>query len=184
MSRARRSRANGFTLIEVMAAVAVLGVFGTVLAQQAIQGMHYEGDARRRMHASLLADDALWQVEAGLKLGAPPQPKREERATEDGFRVQTEVQPLDPAQLGLGPPSAPSGQQSADAAAALPVPLFYVSIRVAWQEGLVEQSVTRTTFAYDGRAVAQALGAAQDQQPTDQQPADQQPAQPEEEEPQ
>jgi prepilin-type N-terminal cleavage/methylation domain-containing protein len=171
MRRARPAARAGFTLIEVMAAVAVLGLFGTVLAQQAIQGMHYEGDARRRLQASLLADRALWQVEAGLKLGTPPQPKQEETETEEGFRVLLDVQPLDLAQLGLAPkPDAPGAQRDAPPgappggdAAALPLPIFQVFVRVAWTEGLVEQTVTRTTFAFDGTAVGQALGAAQEQ---------------------
>jgi hypothetical protein len=35
-----------------------------------------------------------------------------------------------------------------------------VSVVVAWTEGLVEQTVTRTTFAYDASAAAQVLEAA------------------------
>jgi prepilin-type N-terminal cleavage/methylation domain-containing protein len=164
--RSSRRRTSGFTLLEVMAAVALLGLFGAVLAQQAIEGMGYEGDASRRMRASFLADRALWQVEAGLKLGAPPQPKQEEEETEDGYRVRVEVQPLDVTQLGLAPPADASGEtENPPDAAALPLPLFTVLVRVAWIEGLVEQAVTRTTFAFDGTAVAQALGAEAGQQP-------------------
>jgi prepilin-type N-terminal cleavage/methylation domain-containing protein len=164
--RSSSRRAAGFTLLEVMAAVAVLGLFGAILAQQAIEGMGYEGDASRRMHASFLADRALWQVEAGLKLGTPPQAKQEETETEDGYRVRVEVQPLDVAQLGLAPPADASAEARSPAPdpAALPLPLFTVLVRVAWTEGLVEQAVTRTTFAFDGTAVAQALGAEQQQQ--------------------
>jgi prepilin-type N-terminal cleavage/methylation domain-containing protein len=161
----RSRRAHGFSLIEVMAAVAVLGLFGAVLAQQAIQGMHYEGDARRRMRASLFADRALWQVEAGLKLGAPPQPKQEETETEDGFRVLVDVQPLDLAQLGLAPPADASDAPPSADPAAPPLPLFQVFVRVTWLESLVEHSVTRTTFAFDATAVAQALGGAEAEQP-------------------
>jgi hypothetical protein len=162
-----------------MAAVVVLAVFGTLLAEQAMQGMRYEGDARRRMRASLLADRALWQVEAGLKLGAPPQPKQEETQTEDGFQVRVDIQPLDLAQLGLAPPAETPGEAASPAASAgaLPLPLYHVSVRVAWIEALVEQAVTRTTFAYDGTAVAQALGTAGEQQPEGEAP-------PPEEEPQ
>lgn len=164
MRRTRGTPGAGFTLIEVMAAVAVLGLFGAVLLQQASQGMHYEGEARRRMRASLVADRALWEVEAGLKLGAPPQPKEEETETEDGFHVRVEVQPLDPLLLGLAPPADAGGDPPSPAAAApLPLPIFQVLVRVAWLEGLAEHAVTRTTFAFDGTAVAQALGAAEEQ---------------------
>jgi prepilin-type N-terminal cleavage/methylation domain-containing protein len=180
--RSRRARGAGFTLLEVLAAVAVFAVFATLLAEQAMQGMRYEGDARRRMRASLLADRALWQVEAGLKLGAPPQPKQEVTETEDEFRVQLDIQPLDLAQLGLAPPAEAAGEARAPAAAAgaLPLPLYHVSVRVAWLDGIVEQAVTRTTFAFDGTAVAQALGSAEAEQQQEQPEA----APPGEEEPQ
>jgi type II secretory pathway component PulJ len=170
----RRPRAAGFTVLEVMAAVVILAMFGTILLQQFSQGAGYEGEAARRLRASFLADRALWQIEAGLKLGAPPQPKQERTETEDGFVVSVEVQPLELAQLGLAPPAEASVEATSQGetpnAATPPLPLFTVLVRVGWMEGLTEQSVTRTTFAFDGTAVAQALGAEQQQQGQQEQP--------------
>jgi prepilin-type N-terminal cleavage/methylation domain-containing protein len=165
------SRRRGFTLLEVLVAVALLGLVVSVLAGSAIQGMGYEGDASRRLRASLLADRALWQVEASLKLGAPPAPSHEEAVEGEEFRVTVDVQPLDLSQAGLGallaPPAeaqggAPQDPAAAAQAAAL-MPLFQVFVRVAWTEGLLEREVTRSTFAFDGTAAAQALGAAEGQ---------------------
>ena len=151
-------------------AVALLGLVVSVLAGSAIQGMSYEGDASRRTRASLLADRALWQIEAALKLGAPPQPSHEESQEGEEFRILVDVQPLDLSQGGLGALLAPApdgrgrcdaGPGPADGApAAVPMPLYQVFVRVSWIEGLRELEVTRSTFAFDGSAAAQALGAS------------------------
>jgi len=164
------SRERGFTLLEVLVAVALLGLVVSVLAGSAIEGMSYEGDAARRTRASLLADRALWQVEAALKLGAPPQPSHEESQEGEEFRISVDVQPLDLSQAGLGALLAPAPDAAggttpepapdAGTAAAL-MPLFQVFVRVSWIEGLRELEVTRSTFAFDGSAAAQALGASE-----------------------
>jgi prepilin-type N-terminal cleavage/methylation domain-containing protein len=158
------SRARGFTLLEVLVAVALLGLVVAVLARGAIQGMSYEGDAARRLRASLLADQALWEIETNLKLEVPPQPLHQE-SEDDVYRVSVDVQPLDAAQALaalLGPaegePAAPAAPPSAPAA---PLPIFHVHVRVVWTEGLLEREVTRTTFAFDGSAAAAALGVAE-----------------------
>ncbi len=96
------TRARGFTLLEVLVAVALLGLVVSVLAQSAIQGMSYEGDASRRLRASLLADRELARIEAGLKLGTPPQPGHQESQEAEEFRLSVDVQPLDLAQAGIG----------------------------------------------------------------------------------
>ena len=153
----------GFTLFEVMAAVAVLGFTVAVLARGAIQGMRYEGDASRRLTASLIADRALFEVESALQLGTLPEIGREEREEGDEFRIALEVAPLEPAALGdagllTREPASAGGAPSA-AQAAAPT-LLLVTVQVAWIEGLSEQAVTRTTFAYDASQAAAALGAA------------------------
>lgn len=165
------NRERGFTLLEVLVAVALLGLVVSVLAGSAIQGMSYEGDASRRTRASLLADRALWQIEAALKLGAPPQPSHEESQEGEEFRILVDVQPLDLSQGGLGALLAPAPEgpgaatpapapTSDGAAAPVLMPLYQVFVRVSWIEGLRELEVTRSTFAFDGSAAAQALGAS------------------------
>ena len=174
------SRERGFTLLEVLVAVALLGMVVTVLAGSAIQGMSYEGDASRRTRASLLADRALWQIEAALKLGAPPQPSHEESQEGEEFRILVDVQPLDLSQGGLGALLAPAPEEAGElrrrprsaraadgAPVAVPMPLYQVFVRVSWIEGLRELEVTRSTFAFDGSAAAQALGASAGEQKTD-----------------
>lgn len=159
-------RRRGFTLFEVMAAVAVLGFAVTMLARGAIAGMGYEGDASRRLAASLIADRALFEVESAFALGAVPEVGRQESETEDEFRLAVEVAPLDPAALGIGAlftsdPAAADPAQAPAAQGNAPT-LLLVSVRVAWTEGLAEQAVTRTTFAFDATAAAAALGSEQE----------------------
>jgi prepilin-type N-terminal cleavage/methylation domain-containing protein len=181
---------RGFTLLEVLVAVALLGIVVSVLARSAIEGMSYEGDATRRMRASLIADRVLWGVEAGLKL-APPQPTHEETVENEEFRVTLDVQPIDLGPGGLDallPAPAPAsaaarGAPEAPKAPATPLPLFRIGVRVAWDEGLLEQEVTRSSFAYDGAAAAQALGAAEQGEaaaPPAEQPAEKAAPEPEE----
>ena len=80
-----KSRA-AFTLLEVLAAAAVVGAAFTVLAQINIQGLRAEGTAMRRLEASLLADRVLSDMEAQLMMGVAPQVGRDEREME-GFWV-------------------------------------------------------------------------------------------------
>jgi prepilin-type N-terminal cleavage/methylation domain-containing protein len=170
-TRREKPARRGFTLLEVLVAVALLGVVVSVLARSAIEGMGYEGDATRRSRASLLADRALWNVEAGLEL-APPQALHQESEEAGEFRVTVDVAPLE---LGAGgiaallPPveevkgaKRPSAAEAA-AAPAVGLALFRVFVRVTWVEGLRELSVTRSSFAYDASAAAEALGAEEDE---------------------
>jgi prepilin-type N-terminal cleavage/methylation domain-containing protein len=158
--RGRARSAAGFTLLEVLAAVALLGFTVAMLARGAIQGMRYEGDASRRLAASLIADRALFEVEATLAIGALPELGHQEREENEEFRLSLDVAPLDPAALGIGPlfTGQPSEAGSPPTAVRSDVPtLLLVTVQVAWTEGLVEQAVTRTTFAYDASAAADAL---------------------------
>jgi hypothetical protein len=150
--------------------------------------MSYDGAAVRRLRASLLADQTLWQLESGLRLGAPPQPAHQESETEDEFRITLDVQPLDLAAAGLGalaaPASATGGREAPAPAAsnAALLPLFQIFVRVAWTEGLVEQEVTRSSFAFDATAAAQLLGADAGDAADEAPPAEREPAVPEGEE--
>ncbi len=167
MSEPRLAPSRGFTLLEVLVAVALLGIVVTVLARTAMEGMGYEGDGMRRTRASLLADQELWRVEAALRLGTLPEVGHQE-ADADEFHVSLDVQPLVPGAGGLGDLLAPSGEPApgaapADPATAAAIGLFQVLVRVRWIEGLAEQEVTRSTFAYDASAAAQALAESEEE---------------------
>jgi prepilin-type N-terminal cleavage/methylation domain-containing protein len=91
----RVGRRGAFTLLEVMAAVLVLGLLYAVLAEAAIRGLRSEGVSRRRVEASLIADLALADIEEQIALGKPPRSGSEEESV-DGYRVVRAVQPFDP----------------------------------------------------------------------------------------
>lgn len=97
MSR-RSRRLAAFTLLEVMAAVLVLGLLYTVLAEAAIRGLRSEGVSRRRVEASLIADRFLADLEAQVALGEIP-PSGSEEQEIDPYRVGINVQPFDPTPL-------------------------------------------------------------------------------------
>ena len=171
-SQVKRPARSGFTLLEVLVAVALLGVVVSVLARSAIEGMAYEGDAGRRTRASLLADRALFQVEASLELG-PPKALHEESQEGEEFRVTLDVQPIELGPGGLdallGAPEEKQGTGKRGGAAAkapsVGLSLYRVLVNVSWFEGLHAQSVTRSSFAYDASAAAQALGSEDEEKP-------------------
>jgi len=57
---ARRGR--GFTLLEVLAAVAILAVWFILIAGTAMQGLRAEGISRRRLEAAMIADQAMAEL--------------------------------------------------------------------------------------------------------------------------
>lgn len=162
---ARAARRRGaFTLLEVLAAVAVLGLVYTVVAGSAIRGLRASGDTRRRIEASLIADRTLARLELGLEAGSVPAVGETEEEADEGFVIHTRVSPFegplldalrpDPSPGGGAPPSllVPSGPGAAP-------PLREIHVRVSWIDNAVERSVTRTTYAFDTEAVAELLGA-------------------------
>ena len=164
MRRGPTTRRRGFTLFEVMAAVAVLGIIITVLADASVQGMMIEGDADRRLRASLTADDALHELEGLLALGQPiPLGTRESEL--DEYRIAVTASPFSPDAIGLsfsdpdagprergraGPSFFEAGPRSAPA-------LLMLEVRVSWLEGIDEVSVTRSSIGFDKAAAAPLL---------------------------
>jgi len=154
----------GFTLLEVMAAVAVLGLVYVVVARVAIQGLQTEGEASRRLRASLLADRTLSDLELELAGGAAPR-VGETEASEEEFTVVVEVSPFDVGSIlqdGAGedqrPPASTSSLELLSPSARGGVPtLLSVAARVTWIEGVSEREVTRTTFVFDAEAAAPLL---------------------------
>jgi prepilin-type N-terminal cleavage/methylation domain-containing protein len=171
-----RSR-SGFTLLEVLAAVAILAIAYGTLGASGIQGLQHEGEARRRLMASLLADSVLAEIESGIERGVAPEVGSEEQEME-GFRVVVEVEPYT---LALPEEDAAQGKRLGHArsrlggdAAATPAPigasllgvegsrgvqppLRRVSVQVVWDEGFGERVAVRTTYALDAEAAAATL---------------------------
>jgi prepilin-type N-terminal cleavage/methylation domain-containing protein len=173
---------GGFTLLEVLAAVAILGIAYIALGSSGIQALQHEGESRRRLQASLLADSELAEIETQLEAGLAPQLGKNEREAE-GFQVAVEVTPftidipeentasgqrLGKARSRLGGsdaqrlpqpvipgPSLLGGGQGAGAVS----PLRKIDVRVTWNEGFGERSVARTTFGLDREAAAPTIDA-------------------------
>jgi prepilin-type N-terminal cleavage/methylation domain-containing protein len=164
MTRRDRLRRRGFTLLEVLAAVAVLGIVYVVVARVAIQGLQVEGDASRRLRASLLADRVLNDLELAMAAGSAPPVGRTE-ADEEDFAIVVEVTPLDVASLLESARLEAAAPRVASSPLALlspstrgaAAPMLSVGVRVSWIEGVIEQEVTRTSFAFDREAVASQL---------------------------
>ena len=175
----RRRWDRAFTLLEVMAAVALLGTVYTVLGGAGIQGLQHEGESRRRIQASMVADMLLAELEAGADAGQVPPPGKEERQ-QDEFTVQIEVAPLDlivPDDPNPLPQPAVGGTQTSglngnpsslpkELASSLlhgegnsPSPLRRITVRVGWNEGWGDRSVVRTTYALDAQSAQQELAA-------------------------
>ena len=139
-------RQQGFTLLEVLAAVAILGIWFTVLASVAIQGQRTEGENERRMRASLLADRILTGLELDFDEGTFPEEGGEE-LEEDEFLVAIESLPLLEADLaGIDPALVEllEGELAAFAG-----DLRVVRVDVTWTEGSAEERVWRLAYAWD-----------------------------------
>jgi len=165
---------GGFTLFEVLGAVAVLAILYTTLSTVAIRGLRSEGESRRMLEASLLADWELSAFELELQTGAAPEigiTKSEEE--EDGFTVTWEVTPFQ-AQIfktALDKKREKNAANPAAQTAPVPVgqvgatdgvapPFLRVELRVSWFEAGNERSVTRTIFAVDEDAAAKFAAAS------------------------
>jgi prepilin-type N-terminal cleavage/methylation domain-containing protein len=163
-------RSAGFTLIEVMAAVLVLGLLYTVLAGAAIRGLRSEGTDRRRADAEMIADREITLIETELASGAPLEDGQVERE-EEPFKVISNVEPFDvlsmlPAplqsEIALGAdPQAPSllhderGQSR----------MRRITVVVEWDEAGEPDHVERTTFALTDPSVLQQYFASSETAP-------------------
>jgi prepilin-type N-terminal cleavage/methylation domain-containing protein len=164
----RRNRDRAFTLIEVMAAVFMLGLFVAAISQLLTQARRNEGYARLQAHATELADRAVAEIEEGLARGAAP--PLGERETGDGdWIVTTAVTPFDATTLAAAaaadPHSTPATKQApagswleSPAAKANP-PLLEIAVRVSWKDAPVDAetqqpfAIRRRTFALNPAAL-------------------------------
>lgn len=143
----RRSE-TGFSLLEVMAAVAVVAIVFTTLARVASQGLYSEGLSKRRLEASLLADRAVADIELGAAAGQMPAPGLTE--VEEGlYRIAIEVRPFDVLEILPDPPDTGLVAAADDDEEQEPVWVQEVKVTVSWPEGFDEGKVQRMTYAVD-----------------------------------
>lgn len=162
----RRPRRGGFTLLEVLAAVVVVGLTFALLARWNIEGLRAESRAEWRLQASLVADRVLAEMEAAHLAGTPPQ-VGEQRRTVDGFEVLVDVQPLSLALADVPPEIAASHPETttpppgptllAAPGSGQVTPLRQVHVSVRWNDGIADNEVVRDTFAFDEASVASLL---------------------------
>jgi type II secretory pathway pseudopilin PulG len=146
------------TLLEVMAAVAILGLVYTVLATAATRGIRIEGDSRRRMEASLLAEQALAEIETQLATGVAPQLGTQENER-DGYLVSVDAEPFElPVDLASALPAAAAGVPSVFGGGGAPSLVSRITIRVSWPDGLEDRSLELVTFAFDPAEVSALVG--------------------------
>jgi prepilin-type N-terminal cleavage/methylation domain-containing protein len=153
-----RRTERALTLLEVMAAVAILGIVYAYLARAASQGILTTGESRWRLEASLLADDVLFDIEremqdtGSLELG-------ETESDEGEFHVLRRVEPFElPAELLPQADPDDAGTSLLRADGNRPGILRRIRIRVSWFDGVREQTLERISFGYDEQAAATLLG--------------------------
>ena len=163
-----RSSNGGFTLFEVLGAVAILAIVYTTLSTVAIRGLRSEGESRRMLEASLLADWELSGFELDfLDKGEAPVIGITENEEQDGFTVTWEVTPLQTRifktaldkelERNAANPDAQTAPVLAGQTVAINAdapPFLQVELRVSWFEAGNERWVTRTIFAADEDAAA------------------------------
>jgi prepilin-type N-terminal cleavage/methylation domain-containing protein len=155
-----RTAARGFTLLEVLAAVALLAILYTVLARSAIEGLRAEGESERRLEASLLADTRLRESFEGAEGSYAVPPLGHSEVTEGDFTIILDVSPFEPpGEWGIDDPAAPSTVVFAPPTDRAGPVLRTIQLSVAWLEGAEQRQVTRTAFALDFQRVAALIGA-------------------------
>jgi prepilin-type N-terminal cleavage/methylation domain-containing protein len=173
-------RSTGFTLLEVLAAVAIIAIIFTTLARVASEGLRSEGTSRRRLEASLIADQTLAEIETAFAIGTAPQTGESEGESENGlfsvvtaisdFDIESAIPSLAPGEseptvvsnlaaiLGIDDPSATPSLAGVLGDGVSPV--REVRITVTWTEGVNDFSVIRTTYGLDRTALEGIAGAA------------------------
>jgi prepilin-type N-terminal cleavage/methylation domain-containing protein len=164
MTRSERA----FTLLEVLAAVALLGILYIRLAGVGVQWIRSEGENKRLLEASLLADQQLSEIELQIDGGSVPEVGTSESEF-DEFLVSVNVEPYAlpaaPSTPGEGDDDESPLNLTSTASGSEQSPLRAIELRVTWNDGARDRSVVRHTYAFDTESVAGLLGALSEQDP-------------------
>jgi len=156
----------GFTLLEVMAAVALLAILYTVLARVAIQGLRAEGESQRRLEAALLADERVAESFTAVS-GAFVLPELGHNETTEGdFTLALDVTPfVPPVEWGLD-------ESAGNTLLFAPAPgipgaqaLRTVQLTVSWLEGAEKRQISRTIYLMDFNRVSALAATAEQNNP-------------------
>ena len=158
-----RRASAAFTLLEVMAAVAVIAIVFTTLARVANEGLRSQGISKRRLEASLLADTLLAEIETQIATGIAPEIGTSE-SEEGAFAILLSVTSFD---IASAIPVSGFGATDPTVEATLPgvlgdevSPIRAIEIAVAWIEGTQELRVVRHTYGVDPVALESIANAA------------------------
>jgi len=173
-----RASTAGLTLIEVMGAVAIIGIVFLFLSTSAFNGIASEGRAQRLLEASLVADEVLADAETQAVLGLPIELDTSEYGDLDfdgdpEYVAFVETETFDPlswmeprdTRFGTPPFLDPQAQVGRNAA---PNPLVMQRLRIdVYQQvdldaddELTVPLASRTTFVIDPESLALLPGAA------------------------
>jgi prepilin-type N-terminal cleavage/methylation domain-containing protein len=161
MSSSEARRRAGFTLLEVLAAVALLGILYSVLARVAIEGLRAEGESERRLDAVLRVEAQLYETffAADGSFAVPPVGHEE---IEDGeFLLIRDVTPfVPPPEWGVDDEERPQPVLLAPPAAGAQPVVRSVQVSLVWQEGAEQRRVSRRIYAVDFEQAATLAGNA------------------------
>lgn len=155
MRSSSRGKHSGFTLLEVLAAIALLGVVFTALSRAASVGVLSEGHSRRLLEASLLADAELAQLELDTLAGALPEPGLEEKELDD-YEVTIETLPWplpEPLRLARDELTTVESPVFGDGSDQAQGAMREIHITISWSDGVRDRSLERVTYALDPAAV-------------------------------
>jgi prepilin-type N-terminal cleavage/methylation domain-containing protein len=163
-----RRAETGFTLLEVMAAVAIIAIVFTTLARVANDGLRSEGVSRRRLEASLLADRRLAQIEIELAAGIAPEIGESEEE-EEPYTILVQVTSFD---IASAIPVTGFGEADPTEKATLTgvlgdgvSPIRAIEVAVSWIEGMDEMRVVRNTYGIDPVALQGLAAGAENSLP-------------------
>jgi prepilin-type N-terminal cleavage/methylation domain-containing protein len=158
------ARLAGFTLLEVMAAVALLAILYTVLARVAIEGLRGEGESKRRLEAALLADARIAESFTAFSGGFVMPELGHQEMTEGDFTLALDVALFQPP-VEWGFDETPDRPPPLLFASSPGVPgvqaLRTVQLEVSWLEGTEKRQVSRTIYLMDFNRISQLASSTQ-----------------------